>query len=60
MILINPQPETEPESNMKELGFTRRAFTGLLISRGLLSAGETVFHWELERDFLAFDVKEKL
>lgn len=60
MIKINPQPETKPESNVKELGFTQQIFTDLLISRGILSAGKTVVHWELERDFLAFDVKEKL
>ena len=58
MIKINPQPETKPESNVKELGFSQKAFTGLLINAGVLSAGETVVHWELDRDFLAFDVKE--
>lgn len=58
MIKINPQPETKPESNVKELGFTRRALTGFLISSGFLCPGETVVHWELEQDFLSFDVKE--
>lgn len=56
---INPQPETEPETNVKELGFTQLALTGLLISAGILSAGETIVHWEIDRDFLAFDIKEK-
>ena len=40
MIKINPQPEPKP--GLQKLGFTQKAFTGLLINAGVLSPGDTV------------------
>lgn len=57
---INPQPELKPEPNTDRLGFTRQHFTSLLIGAGILSPREVVVWWGgLDRDFLAFDIKEK-
>jgi len=61
MIKINPQPESKlrPNPNLVKLGFTQKAFTGLLINAGVLSLRDIVVNWNLDKDFLAFDVKEK-